>query len=127
MKLLDNISTKMTYLVGTPVSILVHTIVFCFMFLLVFLDFWKLNDMLLFLTTILSIEAIYLAIFIQIIVNKTSKDVEEVGKDIDIIQKDDVEDDVYDEQVSKTLNTIEKRINKLQDDLEFLKRKGVMR
>jgi low affinity Fe/Cu permease len=125
MKFVEKISVLLTRWVGTPASIVIHTLAFVGMFVLVAFG-WKLNTMLLVLTSALSIEAIYLALFIQMTVNKASKDLEEVGKDIDIIQADDKNDDVYDEQVSKTLNTIDERINRLQKDLRFLKKKGIM-
>lgn len=52
----------------------------------------------LFLTTIVSLEAIYLAIFIQMTVNRNTEELQEVGQDIDEIQEDidEIQEDVDD-------------------------------
>jgi hypothetical protein len=52
--------------------------------------------MLLVLTTIVSLEAIYLSIFIQMTVNKNTYDIEMIQDDVDEIQEDieDIEQDI---------------------------------
>lgn len=134
-----SISATVTYWLGTPLSILLHTIFFASMFSLVLFG-WELQDMLLALTTALSIEAIYLALFIQMSVNRTTESLEEVEesledveedidtieKDIDAIQLDERNDDKYDEEVAETLKTIENRLARLQEDLDVLRKKGIM-
>lgn len=134
-----SVSSKFTYWLGTPISIIVHTIFFASMFTLVLFG-WNLQDMLLALTTGLSIEAIYLALFIQMSVNKASEsledveesledveeDIDTIEKDIDAIQLDEKNDDKYDEEVAATLKTIEKRLGRLQEDLDVLRKKGIM-
>lgn len=45
---------------------------------------------------------------------------------LDAIQLDERNDDKYDEEVAATLKTIEKRLGKLQGDLEMPKKKGIM-
>ena len=76
--------------------------------------------MLLVLTTLLSIEAIYLALFIQMSVNKTSKSLAEVEKDIDVIQAEDKKDEQLDREVSSTLRSIQQRLSDLQQDIAWL-------
>lgn len=119
-------SEKLTQLLGTPHSIVVHTIFFALMFALVIIG-WELDEMLLVLTTILSIEAIYLALFIQMTVNKTTQELEEVAEDIDEIQEDERNDDIYDEKLVKTLDTIQKRLQRMQTDFEYLKKRGLIK
>ncbi len=113
-----DLSEKLTNWIGTKTSIIIHTISFIGIFALTFFGFTT-NQVLLILTTFLSIEAIYLAIFIQMTVNRQSEDIEE-------IQEDAEEEDVHDEEVKKTLQTIERRLNRLQRDLSVLKKKGLL-
>jgi len=82
------------------------------------LDF---EHMLIILTTIVSLEAIYLALFIQMTVNKTSEEIEDVGEDIKEIQEDDEADDVHDQSVVAALRAIERKLNQLQKDVDALK------
>ena len=133
------ISSKFTHWLGTPLSIAVHTVFFASMFALLLFG-WNLQDMLLALTTGLSIEAIYLALFIQMSVNKASESLEDVEesledveedintieKDIDAIQLDEKNDDKYDEEVAETLKIIEKRLGMLQENIDVLRKKGIM-
>jgi uncharacterized membrane protein len=116
------LSEQITEFIGTPLSIFLHTVFFLIMFVLVLFG-WPLNEMLLVLTTIVSIEAIYLALFIQMTVNKTTESLEDVEEDIEEIQEDDIEDEQKDEELSKSLQTIQTKIGELQKDLEHLKKK----
>ena len=118
---LERLSEMLTDWLGTTSSILIHTLFFIGMFLTLFFG-WSLNRMLLVLTTVVSIEAIYLALFIQMTVNKTTKNIEDVEDDIEIIQKSDKQDDIQDERIEKTLLTINERINRIQNDLEVLRK-----
>jgi len=86
-KKFENFSKKMTDWIGSPQSIIVHTIFFIGIFCLRFFHVSG-SDILLILTTIVSLEAIYLAIFIQMTVNKHSQELEEVSDDIEEIQED---------------------------------------
>ncbi len=110
------LSERMIRNIGTPTSILLHTIFFIGMFGLVLFGV-RFEKMLIGLTTILSIEAIYLALFIQMTVNKTSEDIEDVEKDIDAIQEDERKDDIFDAELSKSLKIIEQRLGVLQDQI----------
>lgn len=65
----DHLSDSITEWMGSNASILIHTILFTGFFLLRFFGV-SLDGILLALTTIVSLEAIYLAIFIQRSVNK---------------------------------------------------------
>ena len=78
----------LTRWVGSPISIILHSILFVAAFLLAFFGVIPFDRMLLFLTTIVSLEAIYLSIFIQMTINYTTESIEEVGQDIEEIQED---------------------------------------
>src|SRR6185503_19038880 len=86
-KKFEHFSRKLTQWIGSPQSIAVHTVFFIGIFSL---RFWGVasSDILLILTTIVSLEAIYLSIFIQMTVNKHAEELEEVSEDIEEIQKD---------------------------------------
>ncbi len=109
-KVTTTVAHKFTQWIGTPSSIIVHTILFIGVF---FLSLFGLSteEILIILTTAVSLEAIYLSIFIQMSINKTSASIEEVGKDVDELQEDieDIEGNVKD---------ISKDIDEIQEDVE---------
>lgn len=133
MKRLEIISEKLTSSIGTPLSIIIHTFVFAGIFMLKLVGYGT-DQILLILTTAVSLEAIYLAIFIQMSVNKTSKSLASVEKDIDEIQEDvdeiqedvdDIQEDVEDltsdeeneDEVIKSIKDIEKRLTLLHKEI----------
>ncbi|HWP61015.1 MAG TPA: hypothetical protein VN495_00215, partial [Candidatus Paceibacterota bacterium] len=83
-----NAALSVTRWIGSPSSLVIHTILFILSFLAVSGGFINFTDMLLVLTTIVSLEAIYLSIFIQMTINFTTASLEEVEQDIDEIQED---------------------------------------
>lgn len=141
MNALEKLSFKITNYIGTPVSVIIHTIVFGSFFSLIFFGI-SFDLVLLILTTILSVEAIYLALFIQITVNRNTKSLEEVEEDIEEIQEDveglegdveeiseeiediqaeDVKADMEEEQAKISLKNIEEDLEKLQSDIASLR------
>ena len=66
-------------------------------------------DILLLLTTIVSLEAIYLAIFIQMTVNRHSEELEEVSEDIEEIQEDVGE-------IQKDVDEIQENVGDIQGE-----------
>lgn len=97
--------------IGSPVSIVVHTILFIVCFVIVGLGFIGFNEMLLGLTTVVSLEAIYLALFIQLTVNYQSQSIAEVSEDIDEIQEDVGE-------IQEDIDEIQEDVDELQEDVE---------
>jgi uncharacterized protein YoxC len=97
--------------IGSPISLVIHTIAFLMFFILSLSGLLAWNIMLLILTTIVSLEAIYLAIFIQMTVNRQARHIEEVSEDIDEIQGDidEIQEDVED---------IQEDIDEIQEDVE---------
>ena len=82
--------------IGSPQSISVHTFLFAVSFGAAWTGFVDVDRMLLILTTIVSLEAIYLAIFIQMTINEQAKDIDEIQEDIEEIQEDvdEIQEDV---------------------------------
>ncbi|MBI4088270.1 hypothetical protein HY418_02730, partial [Candidatus Kaiserbacteria bacterium] len=60
--------------IGSPSSLILHTILFVAAFLAVDFNYISWNEMLLFVTTVVSLEAIYLSIFIQMTINYTTQE-----------------------------------------------------
>jgi low affinity Fe/Cu permease len=84
---IEKLAFTFTESVGSITSIVVHTIGFIAIFALGFFGV-KLDSILLILTTAVSLEAIYLAIFIQMSVNRNTQSLQEVEEDIEEIQED---------------------------------------
>ena len=129
MKNLEIISEKLTNWIGTPVSIVIHTIFFIGIFMLKLVGY-SIDEILLVLTNAVSLEAIYLSIFIQMSVNKTKtslasveKDIDEIQEDVDEIQEDvddiqdDIQEDVQEDKIINTIKDIEKRLIILQQEI----------
>src|SRR3990167_4746438 len=116
--------------VGSIQSVVVHTIVFAGSFTAVYFGALTFDRMLLVLTTIVSLEAIYLAIFIQMTINEQAKDIDEIQEDIEEIQEDveemseeDKEEEGREAQEGKTLGEIHAGLQKLMQDIEKLRQK----
>lgn len=92
-------------------SVVVHTIAFVCAFGAVWAGVLNFDRMLLILTTAVSLEAIYLAIFIQLTVNQTTESLEEVEQDIDEIQEDidELQEDVEEMTEEETADEARKR------------------
>jgi peptidoglycan hydrolase CwlO-like protein len=97
-------------LIGSPESFICHTIFFIGIFSLYFFDFSS-SDILLILTTLVSLEAIYLSIFIQMTVNRQSIELEEVSEDIEEIQEDV-------DEIQKDVDEIQEDVEEIHDDVE---------
>ena len=113
-----NIDEKITGAMGSMKSIIFHTILFILFLTLPLITDLTYDSVLLILTTIVSLEAIYLALFIQISINRQSKALDEVSDDIEEIQEDmeEVSDDV--QELNKSVDEIEKDMSEIQEDVE---------
>jgi low affinity Fe/Cu permease len=109
-------SIIMTKWIGTPTSLVVHTFVFALAFILPFFGIFSIDEILLALTTLVSLEAIYLAIFIQMTVNRQAGQIEEVSEDVEEIQEEvgGLGKDV--EEISKDVEEIAEDIDKIQEE-----------
>ncbi|MBU2103833.1 DUF1003 domain-containing protein [Patescibacteria group bacterium] len=102
--------------VGSPASLFVHTAAFAGFFLLSILNVISWEFMLLVLTTIVSLEAIYLAIFIQITVNRHTESLREVEEDIDELTEDmdDIQEDL--EEISEDIEEIQEDFEEMNEE-----------
>ncbi len=116
-----NFSKKITSWIGSTNSLIVHTIFFIVIFSLRFFGV-DASDILLILTTIVSLEAIYLAIFIQITINQHSEDLEEVSEDIEELQEnvEGISEDV--EEIQKDVEDISDNVEEIQEDVEGIEK-----
>ena len=109
---------------GSPHSIIVHTVLFIGAFALSFFGL-QLEEILLLLTTAVSLEAIYLSLFIQMTVNRNTQALEDVEEDIDEIQEDvqGIEGD-FDtfqgdvEDLETNLQLVSRNVQELETDME---------
>jgi peptidoglycan hydrolase CwlO-like protein len=115
---LEKTADKATRWIGSTNSLLVHTIVFIISFVLPLVGLISFERMLLVLTTLVSLEAIYLAIFIQMSVNKNSQDIEIIQEDVGEIQEniEDIGEDI--EDISEDIEDIQKDVDEIQGDSE---------
>lgn len=110
-KHLQKTALILTRAVGSPLSIVIHSLLFVASFALAFSGLISFDRMLLILTTIVSLEAIYLAIFIQMTLNFTTQAVAEVSEDIEDIQEDIGE-------IQEDVGEIQTDVDELQEDVE---------
>lgn len=108
---LQKTALAVTRWVGSPQSIVVHTILFAGSFAAAFSGLVSFDRMLLILTTVVSLEAIYLAIFIQMTINVQSEIIEEVEQDIDEIQ-DDID------EIQEDVEEMQEDVGEMQEDVE---------
>lgn len=127
MKSQDHISfiEKITTSIGSFSSLVLHTILFAAILLIGAFHILSWDTVLLVLTTGVSLEAIYLAIFIQMSVNQQSQvikdveqDVDEIKEDVDEIQEDvgEIQEDV--DEIQKDIDAIEEDVDDIQEDDE---------
>lgn len=121
---LERLAIRATRWIGSTNSLLVHTMFFIVAFVLFF---WgvEIDKILLVVTTLVSLEAIYLSIFIQMSMNRqarrlreVARDVEEIQEDVEGIEKDvdEIQKDV--EEIQEDVEEIEKDVVEIQEDVE---------
>lgn len=115
---------KLTGFIGSVPSLVIHTFLFIGVFVAIALGVPQ-DSALLMLTTIVSLEAIYLSILIQMSVNRNSASLEEVEEDLSEIQEDieeieegidDIQEDI--EDIQEDVEGIEEEIEDIQEDIE---------
>jgi len=110
--------------VGSPASLAVHSLAFIGAFAIALAGLVEWSLMLLVLTTVVSLEAIYLAIFIQFTVNRQTASLRGVEADVDSIQEDVEELGQHIESIKEDVEEIQEDINESgEDDAEMLRKK----
>ncbi len=114
---IERVSASATSWIGSPASLVMHTLIFAGSFAFYFFGF-ALESILLVLTTIVSLEAIYLSIFIQMTVNRNTSQLDEVVEDIEEIQEDveGIEKDV--DEIQEDVDEIQKDVGELEEEFE---------
>lgn len=114
---IDRFALRSTSYIGSPASLIIHTVLFIGIFALGFFGI-ALEQILLILTTLVSLEAIYLAIFIQISVNQqavqlqaVSQEVEEISGDVDEISRDI-------DEIQEEVEDLAEEVEEIGEDIE---------
>ena len=109
IQLLEKVTDGVMWWIGSIPSLIVHSIVFATAFLMPVFGIVSVDKMLLVLTTVLSLEAIYLAIFIQMSVNRSQEHIDDIREDIEEIQ-DDIE------EISEDIDDIQEDIEDIAEE-----------
>jgi len=118
---LDKIAVRATKWIGSTNSLVVHTALFVVSFLLFFYGV-AIDKILLVLTTIVSLEAIYLSIFIQMSVNRQARKLHAVARDVGEIQVDvdEIQKDV--DEIQEDVDEIQKDVDEIQEDVDEIEK-----
>ena len=110
--------------IGSLPSIILHTSFFVGIFSLQWFGF-EFEQILLILTTVVSLEAIYLSIFIQMTVNHQARQLSEVSEDVEDISEEvkEIGEDVEDiqenvEDISEDVEEISEEVEELGEEME---------
>lgn len=116
---LELLALTATKYIGSLPSLIAHSLFFVGIFSLSLFGF-GFDQILLILTTVVSLEAIYLSIFIQMTVNHQSKQIAEVSEDVEDIVEDieGISEDM--EEISKDIDDIQEDVEEISDDVEEL-------
>lgn len=102
---------RITSWIGSVHSFVIHTILFAGVFGVGYIGWADWDTVLLVLTTVVSLEAIYLAIFIQMTVNRQTQEILEVSEDVE-----DLHEEI--EEISEDVGEIQEDVEDIQEDVE---------
>ena len=116
IEFLVKVTDGLMWWIGSIPSLIIHSIIFISAFLLPLFGLVAFDKMLLVLTTVLSLEAIYLAIFIQMSVNRSQEHIEDLKDDVNEIQEDieDIQEDI--EEISEDIDDIQEDIEDIAEE-----------
>jgi uncharacterized membrane protein len=108
--------------IGSVSSLVVHTILFALSFLLGLVGAFEWDRILLVLTTLVSLEAIYMAIFIQMGVNRTAQGLQDVEEDIEGIQEgfEDLQEDVS--EIQEDVHDLGEDVEDISEDIDEIQK-----
>jgi uncharacterized membrane protein len=114
--------------IGSPASLALHTVVFVGFFTVPLLGMLSWETMFAVLTNVVSLEAIYLAIFIQMSVNRQAaslkeveENVEELGENVESIQEDVEELGENVEELGEDVEELGEDVEELGENVEDIK------
>ena len=112
---------KFTKWVGSRMSVVLHTLFFIAMFSSVFFGI-NFDTVLLVLTTLVSLEAIYLSIFIQMSVNQNTVSLHEVEEEIEEIAEgvDEISEDI--DEIQHDVDEIQEDVDEIQHDVDEIEK-----
>ncbi len=137
-KIIAKGASTITKWIGSPVSVVLHTLLFICSFIVPYIGYASFDRMLLVLTTIVSLEAIYLSIFIQMSLNMNNQSIETIHANIEEISEDIVEIQEIQEEIQETqeseendvvvdndklLLSMQAMLISMQKDINILKKK----
>jgi uncharacterized membrane protein len=109
---------KMIVWVGSITSLVLHTVAFIAFFVIAAMHLVGWDTMFLVLTTVVSLEAIYLSIFIQFSVNRQAASLKEVEEDVESIQENVEELEEHVEGIKEDVEEIEEHVEGIKEDIE---------
>lgn len=119
---LEKLSFKLILWIGSPFSLVVHTLIFGGFFILRHLGIVS-DYVLLTLTIGVCLEAIYLIIFIQMIVRKNTRNLIEVRENVENIQQEEEES----QKLMINILHLAHQMKTLQHDVDCLKKNGIIK
>lgn len=109
---------RMIVWIGSPTSLVVHTFIFAGFFAVSYFKWVAWDLMFAVLTNVVSLEAIYLAIFIQMSVNRQSASLKGVEEDVGDIQEDIEELGENVEELGENVEELGENVEDLKEDVE---------
>lgn len=115
--LIERVALEAPRYVGSPLSLILHSVFFVGIFMLQWIGF-GFDQIMLILTTVVSLEAIYLSIFIQMTVNHQAHKLAQVSEDVEDISEDveDISEDV--DEISKDIDDIHENVKEISEDVD---------
>ena len=116
-RLIERGATSVTKWIGSGTSVLLHTLMFIVSFVLPLTGLVSFERMLLVLTTVVSLEAIYLSIFIQMSINTNNETIEIIQEDLEELGEDieELGEDI--EEIGEDIDEIQKDVDEIQEDV----------
>lgn len=107
--------------IGSPTSLVIHSLVFAGFFAVSFFKWVAWDLMFAILTNVVSLEAIYLAIFIQMSVNRQAASLKVVEEDVGDIQENIEELGENVEELGENVEELGENVEELGENVEDLK------
>ncbi|HEX4860406.1 MAG TPA: DUF1003 domain-containing protein [Rhizomicrobium sp.] len=107
--------------IGSPISLALHTVIFIAFFVAPMTAIISWDSMFAVLTNVVSLEAIYLAIFIQMSVNRQAATLKGVEEDVGDIQEDVEELGENVEELGENVEELGENVEELGENVEDLK------
>ena len=118
----EKLSFKLAKLIGSPLSLLLHTIVFAGFLFFRYIGVIN-NAVLLILAAAACLEAIYMVIFVQMITKNNTKTLGEIQKKMETMQQE--EEDAH--KLLINMLHMAHQMKTLQSDINALKKTGILK